>query len=66
MMEALAYRELATYNGVPVPAAMVAAVAQAGRDMETKLKKFDGRLTRAEFDMLSIAPPWTLFEGRLG
>jgi tetratricopeptide (TPR) repeat protein len=57
MMEALAYRELATYNGVPVPAAMVAAVAQAGRDMETKLKEFDGRLTRAEFDMLSIAPP---------
>jgi len=58
MMEALAYRELANCNAaVGAPAAMMEAAAHAGRDLEAKLKEFEGRLTRAEFDTLSIAPP---------
>jgi hypothetical protein len=57
MMEALAYRELANCNAVgAVPAAMVEAARQAKRDLEEKLKGFNGRLTSAEFDMLTIAP----------
>jgi hypothetical protein len=35
----------------------VEAAAQARHNLEEKLKEFDGRLTRAEFDTLSIAPP---------
>jgi hypothetical protein len=63
MMEALAYRELANcgtdtaVGDVPVPTEVVKAAAQAGMDLEAKLKEFSGRLTRAEFDMLTIAPP---------
>jgi hypothetical protein len=40
-----------------VPAAVLEAVAQAGSNLEEKLKEFDGRLTRAEFDTLTIALP---------
>jgi hypothetical protein len=50
MMEALTYRELANIVGGG------AAAIQAAKDLEEKLKEFDGRLTRAEFDTLSIAP----------
>jgi hypothetical protein len=58
MIEALAYRELANCKMVAdAPTLTVAAAAQAGRDLDEKLKEFDGRLTLAEFDMLSIAPP---------
>jgi hypothetical protein len=62
MMEALVYRELANCDvestaGASVP--LVEAAAQAGRDLAEKLEEFDGRLTPAEFDTLSIAPPST-------
>jgi hypothetical protein len=59
MMEALAHRELATINttAADVPALVVKAAAQAQIDMEEKLKEFEGRLTRAEFNRLSIALP---------
>jgi hypothetical protein len=58
MIEALAYRELVNCGGAAadVPALLEAA-AQAAKDLEEKLKEFDGRLTRAEFDTLTIAPP---------
>jgi hypothetical protein len=61
MMEALAYRELANCDtsAAGCLAPMRAAAAQAARDLEEKLKEFDGRLTRAEFDTLTIAPPST-------
>ena len=48
MMEALAYRELANY------AAGGVAAAQAGVDLEAKLKTFEVRVTREEFDALRI------------
>ena len=58
MMEALAYRELANCNATAdAPANVLAAVAQAQIDLEEKLKEFDDRMTRAEFNTLSIAPP---------
>jgi hypothetical protein len=58
MMEAFAYRELAKCNAI-ADAAIAEAAAQAERDLEEKLKEFEGRMTRAEFDMLTIAPPLT-------
>jgi hypothetical protein len=58
MIEALAYRELANLDATAgCPAAVMAVAAQARRDMEDKLNGFDGRLNRAEFDTLTIAPP---------
>jgi tetratricopeptide (TPR) repeat protein len=58
MMEAFAYRELANFDiTAGTPATVVEAAAQARHNLEEKLKEFDGRLTRAEFDTLSIAPP---------
>jgi hypothetical protein len=48
MMEALAYRELANY------AAGGVAAVQAGVDLEAKMKTFEGRVTREEFDALRI------------
>ena len=48
LMEALAYRELANY------AAGGDAAVQAGVDLEAKLKTFEGRLTREEFDAIRI------------
>ena len=48
LMEAFALRELANYT-----AGGVAAV-QAGKDLEAKLKTFEGRMTREEFDTLRI------------
>ena len=48
MMEAFAYRELANY------AAGGVAAVQAGADLEAKLKIFEGRVTREEFDALRI------------
>jgi hypothetical protein len=57
MMKVLAYRELANCNAAgDAPAAMAEAAAHAERDLAEKLKGFDGRLTRAEFDMVTIAP----------
>lgn len=50
MMQALAYRELANYDGGEE------AAVQAGKGLEIKLAEFDGRCTRAEFDGLKIAP----------
>jgi hypothetical protein len=47
MMQALSYRELATYAAAPSDVA-----AQASADMEAKLAEFDGRVTRIEFDDL--------------
>ena len=60
MIEALAYRELANCCDVATadaPLMVVEAAAQAAQELEEKLKEFDGRLTSAEFDKLSIAPP---------
>jgi hypothetical protein len=66
MMEAMAYRELANVHdatlSTTLPAPIATAAAQAGRDLEATLGPFwkgsgCGRLTRAEFDMLTIAPP---------
>ena len=57
MMEAFAYRELANVDVTAgTPATVVEAAAQARHNLEEKLKEFDGRLTHAEFDTLSIAP----------
>ena len=50
MMEALAYRELADYAGGGD------AAVQARVDLEAKLKTFEGRMTRADFDRLTIGP----------
>lgn len=50
MMEAFAYRELANYT------AGGDAAVQAGKDLELKLETFEGRLARAEFDALMLAP----------
>lgn len=50
LMEAFAYRELANYT------AGGEAAVQAGVDLEAKLKTFEGRMTRAEFDELKITP----------
>jgi hypothetical protein len=58
MIEALAYRELAYCCGdaaVGVPVEIAQAASQAGRDLEVRLKAFDG-LTRAEFETLMISP----------
>jgi hypothetical protein len=61
MLEALAYRELVhacdAVSPSILPAPVAEAAAQAGRDLEAKLIEFGSRLTRVEFDMLSIAPP---------
>ena len=57
MMEAFAYRELANCDAGSAPAPMAAAIAQAAVDLEEKLKEFGGRLTRAEFNTVSIAAP---------
>ena len=32
------------------------AAVQAGKDLEVKLKTFEGRMTKEEFDGLTIAP----------
>jgi hypothetical protein len=50
LMEAFAYRELANYVGGGD------AADQAGKELEAKLKTFEGRMTREEFDGLTIAP----------
>ena len=50
MMAAFAYRELANYAGGGE------AAVQAGKELEAKLKTFEGRMTREEFDRLTIAP----------
>ena len=50
LMEAFAHRELANY------ADGGAAAVQAAKDLEIKLDSFEGRMTRAEFDALTIAP----------
>lgn len=50
LMEAFAYRELSNY------AAGGDAAVQAGVDLEAKLKTFEGRMTRADFDRLTIGP----------
>ena len=50
LVEAFALRELANYTAAGADA------VQAGRDLEFKLGSFNGRLTRAEFDGLTIAP----------
>ena len=50
LIEALAYRELAKY------AEGGEAAAQAAADLDAKLAGFDGRLARADFDKLKIAP----------
>ena len=50
MMAAFAYRELANYaDGGDTS-------VQAGKDLEAKLVTFEGRMTRGEFDRLTIAP----------
>ena len=51
LMEAFALRELANYGG-----GGGAAAVQAGKDLEAKLQTFEGRMTRAEFDGLTIGP----------
>ena len=50
LMEAFALRELANYVGIGE------AAVQAGRDLGVKLKTFEGRMTKEEFDGLTIAP----------
>ena len=50
LMEAFAYRELANYAGGGD------AAVQAGKELEAKLKTFEGRMTREEFDGLTIRP----------
>ena len=50
LMEAFALRELANYVGIGD------AAVQAGKDLEVKLDTFNGRMTRKEFDRLTIAP----------
>jgi hypothetical protein len=58
MMKAFAFRELANCDAIAgVPAAVAEAAAQARRDLKAKLNAFEGRLTCAEFDTLTIAPP---------
>ena len=53
LMEAFALRELANYAaGVGGDA----AAAQAAKDLELKLNTFEGRLTRDEFNTLTISP----------
>ena len=51
MMAAFAYRELANYAGGGD------ASIQASKNLETKLATFEGRMTRAEFDRMTIGPP---------
>ena len=50
LMEAFALRELANYVGIGE------AAVKAGKDLEVKLKMFEGRMTKEEFDGLTIAP----------
>ena len=50
LMEAFALRELANCVGIGD------AAVRAGKDLEAKLGTFAGRMTRAEFDHLTIAP----------
>ena len=50
LMEAFAYRELSNYT------AGGDAAVQAGVDLKAKLKTFEGRMTRADFDRLTIGP----------
>ena len=50
LMAAFAYRELANFR------AGGGAAVQASKDLEAKLDSFDGRLTRAAFDGLTIGP----------
>ena len=57
MMQALACRELANCNCEVAPPAFVAAVEQAKRDLDLQLQGFGGRMSKTEFNMLSIAPP---------
>ena len=64
VIEALAYRELVSCFGTTdghhddgSPAAVAVASAQAAKFQENKLKEFGGRLTKAEFDILTIGIP---------
>lgn len=50
LMGAFALRELANYIGAGE------AAVQAGKDLEVKLDMFNDRMTRTEFDHLTIAP----------
>ena len=50
LMQTFAYRELSNY------AAGGDAAVQAGVDLDAKLKTFEGRMTRADFDRLTIGP----------
>ena len=50
LVEAFALRELANYAGGGDVA------AQAARDLDVKLKTFEGRMTKEEFDGLNIGP----------
>ena len=50
LAEAFALRELANCVGIGD------AAVRAGKDLEAKLDTFKGRMTRAEFDHLTIAP----------
>lgn len=54
LIEAFAYRELANYTGGGD--ACQHAAARAGIDLEAKLKTFEGRMTHADFDALTIGP----------
>jgi hypothetical protein len=60
MIEALAYRELANCGDegavAGIPAVFAEAAAHAVRDLEEKLKEFGSRLSRTEFNTLTIAP----------
>jgi len=55
MIEAFALRELTNYVGIG-DVGEAAVSVQAGKDLEAKLGSFEGRLTRGEFDTLTIAP----------
>ena len=55
MMVAFAYRELTHYTGGGGGGGNAAA-EQAAKDLDATLAEFDGRLSRAEFDSLTIAP----------
>ena len=49
MIQAFAYRELANYKSAPA-----SVVAQANASLEATLDGFEGRLTRAEFGILTL------------
>ena len=50
LMEAFAYRELSNYTDGGD------AAVQAGEDLDRKLSSFEGRISRAEFDGMTIRP----------